>query len=296
MFHASRNAAARATAREAIGLPWPDRAPRPIPIRRPAFDFTRVRSRHWFGGDPFLSHLLNALSLTFPEGERFFVHAVKQYEPRVASAALRHEIARFCGQESLHARAHEVYNEWLRTTGIDPSRVEQRVKKGLRRVRQRRTPRYQLAMTCALEHFTAMMAELCLENDEFRELMDPEVRRLLVWHAIEETEHKAVAFDTYVATGGSYGTRVLVMLVTTFAFLAVIALFQQHLMRQDPEAAGVAVKLRGMAKLWIDPGWFRHLVPPYLAYFRRDFHPWDRSAPYKIEALMADLAAAVVRP
>jgi predicted metal-dependent hydrolase len=150
-------------------------------------------------------------------------------------------------------------------------------------------------MTCALEHFTAMMAEMCLENDDFRELMDPEVRRLLVWHAIEETEHKAVAFDTYVATGGSYSTRVVAMIVTTLGFLVLTALFQWDLMRQDPEAAGIAMRLRGMARLWIYPGWFRHLVPHYLAYFRRDFHPWDRRSPRKIETLMAGFAAAVVR-
>jgi predicted metal-dependent hydrolase len=272
-----------------------ERSPRSIPVRRPVFDFARVASPHWFGGDPFLSHLANAMSLTFPEGERFFMDAVKNYADRVTSPALKHEIARFMGQEALHSRAHEVYNEWLRTLGFDPEAIEQQVKEGLGEVRRNRSHRYQLAMTCALEHFTAMMAELLLESEDLRELMDPEVRRLLVWHAIEETEHKAVAFDVYVATGGSYSTRALAMLFTTFGFTISIALFQAALMRQDPAARGLGVTLRGLGKMWVSPGWFRRLVPSYLDYFRRDFHPWDRPAPAALEAFKAALRADVIR-
>jgi predicted metal-dependent hydrolase len=272
-----------------------DRPARSIPVRRPAFDYTRVKSRHWFGADPFLSHLANAMSLTFPEGERFFMDSVKHYEKRIASPALKHEIARFLGQEALHSRAHEAYNEWLRTIGLDPAGIEQRVEEGLGRVRKERSPRYQLAMTCALEHFTAMMAELLLESDDLRELMDPEVRRLLVWHALEETEHKAVAFDVYVATGGSYRTRIIAMLVTTFGFTITTAMFQAALMRQDPGAGGIGVKLRGLAKMWVSPGWFLRLVPSYLDYFRRDFHPWDRAAPAGIQAFQKELEESVIR-
>src|SRR5258708_14597582 len=140
------------------------RAPRAIPVRRLVFDFTRVASRHWFGGGAFLTHLANAMSLTFPEGERFFMDAVKHYADRIESPALRQEVSRFLGQEALRSRAQEVYNDWLRTTGLRPEGIEERVKEGLDRVRQDRSHRYQLAMTCALEHFTAMMAELLLEG------------------------------------------------------------------------------------------------------------------------------------
>jgi hypothetical protein len=118
---ASEDSITRTTLGTQGGSPRPERAPRPITVRRPAFDFTRIRSRHWFGGDPFISHLLNALSLTFPEGERFFMDAVRQHEPAVESAALKHEIQRFLGQECLHGRAHEAFNDWLSTTGVDPS-------------------------------------------------------------------------------------------------------------------------------------------------------------------------------
>ena len=275
-----------------------ERPARPIPVRRPVFNFSRVAARHWFGGDPFLSHLANAMSLTFPEGERFFMDAVKHYADRITSPALKQEVSRFMGQEALHSRAHEAFNAWLRTTGIDPEPIEQRVKDGLQEVRSNRSPRYQLAMTCALEPFTAMMAELLFEGDDLRELMDPEVRRLLVWHAIEETEHKAVAFDVYTSTGGSYRTRIIAMLITTLGFTISTALFQAALMDQDPASRGtqrVGQVLSGIRKVWVWPGYFRRLIPSYLDYFRRDFHPWDRPAPAGLDAFKAELKGDVIR-
>jgi len=270
-----------------------DRDPRPIPVRRLAFDFSGL-PRHWFGGDPFLTHLAHALSLTFPEGERFFMDAVRHYEKRITSPALRHEISRFLGQEALHARAHKSFNEWIRTLGLDTASIEERVAVGLERARER-SPRYRLAMTCALEHFTAMMAELLLDNDDMREMMHPEARRLFVWHAIEETEHKAVAFDTYVAVGGTYRMRALSMLATTIFFTMTAATFQERLMRQDAAVGGPMARVRGFAKLWVRPGWFLQLVPAYFDYFRPGFHPWQREPKRSLEPYLREMQAAVLK-
>jgi predicted metal-dependent hydrolase len=269
------------------------RAPRPIPVRRPKFDFEGM-PRSWFGGDPFLTHLAHALSLTFPEGERFFMDAVRHYEKRITSPALRHEISRFLGQEALHARAHASFNEWIRALGLDTQPIEEQVAVGLERARQR-SPRYQLAMTCALEHFTAMMAELLLDTDELREMIHPEARRLLLWHCIEETEHKAVAFDTYLAVGGTYPMRAISMLVTTVFFILTTASFHDRLMRQDPAAGGPMARVRGFAKLWVRPGWFLQLVPAYLDYFRPTFHPWQREPKSSLEPYLREMQSAVVK-
>jgi uncharacterized protein len=273
----------------------PPRAPRPIPVRRPAFDFAGM-PKHWLGGDPYLTHLAHALSLTFPEGERFFMDAVRYYEKRIESPVLRHEISRFLGQEALHARAHAAFNEWIRTLGYASAieAIEKEIVDGLARARER-PHRYQLAMTCALEHFTAMMAELVLDNADVRELMHPEARRLLVWHSVEETEHKAVAFDTYLAVGGTYSTRILAMLITTIGFTATIAIYQERLMRQDPDARGAMARLRGFAKLWVRPGWFLQLVPAYLDYFRPNFHPWQREPKHSLEPYIEEMRGAVVK-
>jgi predicted metal-dependent hydrolase len=269
------------------------RAPRSIPVRRPTFDFQGM-PRHWFGGDPFLTHLAHALSLTFPEGERFFMDAVRHFEKGITSPALRQEISRFLGQEALHARAHASFNEWIRGLGLDTAPIEEQVIEGLGRARER-SPKYQLAMTCALEHFTAMMAELLLDDEGLRQMIHPEARRLLLWHCIEETEHKAVAFDTYLASGGTYRMRVISMLVTTVFFTLTTASFHERLMRQDAGAKGLMLRAKGFARLWVRPGWFLRLLPAYLDYFRTDFHPWQREPKSSLEPYVRELQSAVLK-
>src|SRR3546814_16965350 len=56
----------------------------------------------------------------------------------------------------------------------------------------------QLAATCALEHFTATLANAILADPAHLAGADAEAQRMWRWHAIEEIEHKAVAYDTWV--------------------------------------------------------------------------------------------------
>jgi uncharacterized protein len=268
------------------------RAPREIPVRRLSFDFSRVRDRHWFGGDAFQSHLLHALSLTFPDGERFFMDAVRHYLDRLESPALRHEVSRFLAQEAAHGQAHDTFNAWVHSLGLDAEWIVEKIRANLA-VARTRPHIVQLAATCALEHFTAILAELVFENDELRAQMEPEMRRLWVWHALEETEHKAVAFDTYLAVGGTYRTRAIVMLFTTLTFLTNVARFQTHLVKSDKGVPVARTMVRGWLRMWVYPGLFRPLIPAYLDYFRPSFHPWQRKPRGDFEAIRAEYTAPV---
>lgn len=261
-----------------------ERPPRDIPVRRPLFDFKRVRNRYWFGGDPYQSHLLHALSLTFPDGERFFMDAVRYYLDKIDSPTLRHEISRFLAQEAAHGKAHDSFNEWVRSLDLDADWIVDKIRNNLARARER--PHIaQLAATCALEHFTAILAELMFDSVELREQMEPEMLRLWMWHAIEETEHKSVAFDTFLAVGGTYRVRAIAMAFTTVTFLANVARFQAHLIKSDPGVPLARTMLRGWLRMWVYPGVFRPLIPAYLDYFRPDFHPWQRTPRGDFEAM-----------
>jgi predicted metal-dependent hydrolase len=134
----------------------------------------------------------------------------------------------------------------------------------------------QLAATCALEHFTAMLAESLLQNREMREELDPSIRGLWLWHALEEAEHKAVAFDVYLAAGGGYVRRAAIMLLTTAVFFAAQALAHARLMADRKILWKPWTWVRGATRLWLWPGYFTRLVPAYLSYFRPSFHPNDR--------------------
>jgi predicted metal-dependent hydrolase len=231
----------------------------------------------WCANDPFRTTMLNALSLLFPEGERFFVDSVKQHKALVASTELQRDVDGFIGQEAMHGKEHRAFNALLAAHGYDVApRIEARLRGFLGLVRRVLSPKSQLAVTCALEHFTAMLAEQLLGDARMRDEIHPSMQRLWLWHALEESEHKAVAFDVYRAAGGGYVRRVAIMLLTTAIFFTVQALVHARLMARRGILWRPWTWLRGIAHMWIWPGYFIRLVPAYLSYFRPGFHPNDR--------------------
>jgi predicted metal-dependent hydrolase len=227
---------------------------------------------------------MNALSLLFPEGEQFFVDSVKHLQARITTPELQDRVAGFIGQEAMHGREHRAFNEMLVAHGfVAAPRIEARLKWFLRIVRKILTRKSQLAVTCALEHFTALLGESVLRDARLRAEVHPSMRALWLWHAFEESEHKAVAFDVYREVGGGYVRRSGMMLVTTAFFFAAHGLIHLRLMA----ARGVLWRPwqwpRALFKMWVWPAYLTRLVPSYLAYFRPRFHPDHRDT----EALLA---------
>ena len=155
--------------------------------------------------------------------------------------------------------------------------AERQLARLLKFARRTLTPKGQLAVTCALEHFTAIMAEQLLRKEEHRDAGHESVKMLWVWHALEEAEHKAVAFDVYRAVGGTYGMRVGLMLVTSAIFFAEQFNVHTKFLRAEGELWNLRGWARAMGYFWLRPGLFRRLAPAYLDYFRPGFHPEDRN-------------------
>ena len=177
-----------------------------------AFDPATV-PRDWVNGDAYETTFMAALSLLFPEGEQFFVRAVKAFQDRVTDPELAKAVTGFIGQEAIHGREHRVFNDMLVAHGFSEApAIDANLKRFLQRVRKTLSPHQQLAVTCALEHFTAMLAEQ-LGDPHQRGRIHPSVHPLWMWHAMEESEHKAVAFDVYREAGGTYVTRASMMLL-----------------------------------------------------------------------------------
>jgi len=239
-------------------------------------DPTKV-PRDWANNDPYESTFMNALSTLFPEGEKFFVESVKQHKHYVTDPDLERDVAAFIGQEAMHGREHRAFNDLLVAHGYrEAPRIEANLKVFLKRVRRVLSPKSQLAVTCALEHFTAMLAEGLLRDAKVRAEMHEDVAPLWLWHALEESEHKSVAFDVYRAAGGGYARRAWMMLVTTFFFFLVQGIVHARLMATRKILWKPWRWLRGMTRMWIYPGFMIKLVPAYLSYFRPSFHPSDR--------------------
>ena len=234
--------------------------------------------RWWHSGDPGRTAFFNALSSTFPVGEKFFMTAVRHYRDGTPEP-LRSQINDFLYQESMHSREHVVFNRQAEDAGFDIAPLEERARRTIAWVK-RRPPLQQLAATCALEHFTATLAHDALADPEHLGGATPEAKRLWQWHAMEEIEHKAVAFDTYLHATRDMTAfrrwlkRCLVMCVTTVRFHYVIFRNTADLLRQDGYN-DFATWRKLLGYLYGRPGTLRLLLLGVFTYMRPGFHPWQ---------------------
>lgn len=271
--------------------------PRDLTIEKRDMKFGRTHAtpRWWHGGDPGRTAFFNALSSTFPVGEKFFMTAVRHYRGGT-SEPLRGQIDDFLYQESMHSREHVVFNRHAQDAGYDIAPLEERARRTIAWVK-RRAPLQQLAATCALEHFTATLAHDALADPEHLAGATEEAARLWRWHAIEEIEHKAVAFDTWlhatrhISPFRRWLKRSLVMCVTTMRFHYVIFRNTADLLRQDGRN-DFATWRKLLAYLYGRPGTMRLLLRGVFVYMRPGFHPWQVDDRALVEHSLAALDAA----
>lgn len=234
--------------------------------------------KYFAAGDVALSHLFAMLSATFPDGENYFVRSVSAVRDRIDDERLAAEIDGFVGQESMHGREHRAFNEHLASLGYRTRTVERFTARGYRAFERIGSPRLHLAMTAAVEHYTATLAELLLADPAARGVFEhPAVNRLFVWHALEEAEHKAVAFDAYRYVGGGEGMRRFVMTVAHIDFLSNVCAMTAASIALDPEARRRPLRtLRSIGGLFRSPFASTDAAKQLLEYYRRGFHPNDR--------------------
>ena len=252
-----------------------------IVVRRMDFEFDDSIPKHWFGGDPLRTMILTGLSCTFPEGERMFMRSVRHFQDQVQDPELKKQVRAFIGQEAHHGKEHQAFNAMMAKKGLPIHYLERYVEEGLGREEKFFSPERMLAKTCALEHFTAMFAEMLLEHPELIDEVDERLKPLWLWHAVEESEHKAVAFDVYQATVNSYWIRTSEMALTTVLFTLFSALHTRTLLKADPDAKAAMPSLGNSLKgLWKHRQILGKLGKHYLNYYRPDFHPSQKDSSF----------------
>lgn len=266
-----------------------------VPPRDIRFDVASAKDGHWLGGDPVGTAVFNALSLTFPEGERMFMDAVKHYRKDLGGK-LAEDVRGFIAQEAIHSREHHQLNQLIDRDRYPAGAIEAAVKERTSLVRSR-GPMAMLVSTIALEHFTAMMADVHAENMSVFDGVSPGIERLWRWHAMEETEHKGVAFDVFMHATRHwsplkrYSRRVIAMALITIMFTANITTYAALLLEADgytPKAAHKAVR----RFVWRNPGIFSKGWRTYFSWYRPGFHPWDHDNRALIARWKQDFAAA----
>ncbi len=252
-----------------------------FPVRRSRFQVKENLARHYVvGKSPLIAHLLTALSATFPAGERFFIDSLRNVRDQVHDDELQKQISAFIGQEAMHSQAHAQFNEALNATDYGLEAFHQRLINSTNLLRTY-SKRRQLGATVAYEHFTAMIAGYLLAHPELWQGLDDNMQQLWLWHAVEEVEHKNVAFDVYQYVfsaqdaQGSLAQRRRSMRTASRAFILGWAKMTLTLLWQDRQQSFSSPQ---QAKLLLTDAtqialMMMRLFPEYIAFYRADFHP-----------------------
>lgn len=259
-----------------------------LTVRRLLVDMEAPIARHWCAGDAFRTALFNALSMSFPVGEQFFIDSVRngfKELPEALKPRFEAEVKGFVGQEATHRRLHALYNAHLEKNGL-VNDWEPRARKRLA-LMEGMNVRHWLGITAANEHFTAIFADWMLKNPDLLGDQDERLKTLWLWHSAEESEHRSTAFDLYQALGGSHEWRITWMRRITTIFLLDTLRQTLNNLRQDGTLWKWSTWTSAASYLFGKRGLIRRTYKPWRDYFRPDFHPNDHDASASVAWLAA---------
>ncbi len=245
---------------------------------------------HWLAESAVATHMANSLNLLFPKGERYFVRSVRAYLTQIKDPELREAVKAFMTQEHLHGREHERFFELLEKRGFELKRYfdwYERFAFGL--IEPLVSPKVRLATTAAFEHYTAMFAEAMLQESAVIRQSPQVMNDLFRWHACEELEHKAVAFDVLQAVAPGYLLRIFGLLIATTLLSTLWITGSIMLFRQDP--AVTWRRIFNDLKRGLREGHFKTypIVRTFVSYLRPGFHPNDRSHNEPLKRTIAEI-------
>lgn len=283
-----------------------NRAGATFPVRRMNFNFDDV-PEYWANNSAGITHFLTALSALFPDGEKLFIDSVRavRYHPAIKdNEALQKEISAFIGQEAMHTQEHVNFNFSAQKYGHDVGKFERETGVVIQAARKAfaklvkpfgmTQEMVDLTATTALEHFTATIASQLLTNKHIQELMtDPTMSYMWYWHAVEENEHKAVAFDVYESIFGkgvkAYALRSSALVMAMTLIFLVQSSFVIRLLKDDGKLN--LKELGTIYKYAYSPskGIIAGMTKEMLAYFKPNFHPNDLDTVSLLETWKAKL-------
>lgn len=239
-----------------------------IIIRQFSFDFPQDINPRWIPGHVVRSHLFNGLSLTMPYLEPFLVKTMREASATLQTPELQEDIRQFNGQEASHYKCHRRLNELLKTNGYaELADVEDRLDGAYKKL-GRKSLRTKLAYSAGFECMTNGFTNwLITKRRKLFAHADPHISSFWLMHMVEETEHKTVAFDAYMAHSGQYLPRAIGVLHGSFHVLGYGFIGLLAALKKD----GTRFKAGTIAGIIHETGSLIWNVGPYLL---RALLPW----------------------
>ena len=243
-----------------------------IPPRHINFQFPDSIPKYFYAGNATATTFFAMLSGFFPPGERYFMESVRHFRGQVKDESLRAAISGFMGQEAIHGREHDRLNQILAEYGYDMQSPDRFVKIGLA-ILEKLPPSTRLAATTFMEHFTALLAEQLLEDENFVRQADPEMIKIWQWHALEELEHKSVAYDVYELIGNSRTERVAAALASMVVLLPMLGITWSWMLVKDGQLGNISDNVKGLNILLGRNGFVSQILSRLPEFIQPDFHP-----------------------
>jgi len=163
-----------------------------LTVRPYKFEWSDDLPRYWFDGSPFKTHFMNSLSISFPEGEKYFIQSVNHFKGKISDTEQLEELNKFIAQETWHTYNHKKYNEWLERQGYPIQELQLQSIANIKKAKDNLGPLGRLVNTMVIEYVTAISGDWVLAHDEVTGRMHPQFAEFWKWHATEEVEHRSV--------------------------------------------------------------------------------------------------------
>lgn len=172
-------------------------------VRRIQFEFPDDVQAHWNKSKPEWSQMVNACSLLMPYLEPFLIESIRMSLPHLPSDALKDEAQKYIGQEANHFRQHRRYNDLLLQQGYQALQAYESLLERDYAALRKKSLRYRLGYAAGFETMALAIGHMLVKHREyFFKDADPAVSSLVLWHFVEELEHKTSAYNVYQAIYG----------------------------------------------------------------------------------------------
>jgi len=180
-------------------------------IRKIPFEFPDALDPVWNPAEPEWSHMVNGASLAMPYLEPFLIATLREATRQINDPEVLEEARGFIAQEAQHFKTHRRYNEVLKSNGYpELAAIEDEMKASYANIKAKRSLTFRLAYASGFETMTVGVTNwLVNERIALFGGSDTRIASFILWHFVEESEHKRVAFDVYRAAGGPAWQRVL---------------------------------------------------------------------------------------